>query len=142
MAASPPPIFSLAESRWLPERRRRECQRDLVRFQIDEINGVYDGLTLSAGTDAHADRVARAQARIERMLQAARWLDKAFARELLAILREPLDEPEDAFGIAVLVLGLGLDSPAVRAWLSELAGPVRARLDELNLSRPVGDETP
>lgn len=127
-------VFSLIESRWLTERRRREWQRELVRFQIDEINVVYDGLALSAGTDAHPDRVARATTRIGRRLRAASWLLGPFQRELRALLKEPLDHPEDAFGIAALLLGLGLDSPEIRSWLARLDHNVRARLHEVGLA--------
>jgi hypothetical protein len=130
MPAGPFPD-SLVEARLVPPGRRRAWERELVRFQIDEINSVYDGLALHYQTDVRQELLSRARQRIDRVLQAARWMEVVFRREVRAAVREGFDETEDGFGPAILLSVLGRPHPVVEDWLGRLPAPVTGLMAEL-----------
>jgi hypothetical protein len=108
---------SLAFERLLPRSRRQEWARDLVWFQIDDLNGLFDGLQ---GKDVPAARVEGARERVERVLLAASWDEETYREHAWAFVEEGLERPEDGFGPA-LILG---EAPALpggaKRWLSDL----------------------
>ena len=117
---------SLLFERLLPRSRRREWARDLVWFQIDDLNGLYDGLQ---GEEVSSGRAARARERAENVLLAASWNEEMYREQAWAFLQEGLDRPEDAFGPALLLGGAGALSPEAKRWLSDLPDAVACTIE-------------
>lgn len=134
-------IIGLAEARLLPSRSRTRWNREIVWFQVDELNGLYDGLQLRTRRDARASIALAARTRIERVLTAARWKADAFIEGAWAFVRTEIEQPEDLFGPAVLLLGLAADDLKVRGWATALPEGVQSSLRLFGLgveARPPG----
>jgi hypothetical protein len=112
---------SLLLERLLPRSRRQDWARDFVRFQIDDLNGLFDGLQ---GECVSSDRVVRARARAEHVLLAASWNEEMYREQAWAFVQEGLDRPEDAFGPALLLGDVKALSSEVRRWLAGLPAAV------------------
>ena len=108
-----------------------------MRFQIDELNAVYDGLTQAPTPADHQVRLSRARLRIERILLGAGWIPQVVARAARAVIEGGLDEPEDAFGVALVLAAVGPTDRTEHAWidrwLQSLPGEVVQTLDDLGL---------
>jgi hypothetical protein len=103
--------------RLLPQARRRAWEGELVRFQIDELNAVYDGLTQAPTPAERQVRLSRARLRIERILLGAGWIPHVVARAARAVIEGGLDEPEDAFGVALVLAAVGPKDRTEHAWI-------------------------
>ena len=112
---------SLLFERLLPRARRQDWARDFVRFQIDDLNGLFDGLQ---GDGVSSDRVVRARERADHVLLAASWNGEMYREQAWAFVQDGLDRPEDAFGPALLLGESPSLSPEVRRWLSGLLAAV------------------
>jgi hypothetical protein len=126
---------SVPTARLVSPSRRRSWEDELVRFQIDELNSLFDPLAFAPTPAARALLIPRAQARILPVLRAASWIPAAVARAVAVTVQAGFDEPEDAFGAALLLAAL---SPAdlaghdwVAPWLTGLPAGVAAILVEL-----------
>lgn len=129
---------SLPFERMLPRARRHEWARDLVWFQIDDLNGLYDGLQ---GEDASSGRVARARERAENVLLGASWNEEMYREHAWAFVQDGMDRPEDAFGPALLLGGADALSPEARRWLSDLPEAVVRTIGMIRdgqAERPIG----
>jgi hypothetical protein len=125
------PMASVPTARLVPPSRRRAWEDELVRFQIDELNGLYDGLCC-ATTPADRDRlIARARARIEPIARAAAWIPAAVARAVRATVQAGFEEPEDAFGAALLLLALGPGESNGREWAKGWLGALPADVERI-----------
>jgi hypothetical protein len=123
--------------RLLSHARRRAWEGELVRFQIDELNAVYDGLTQAPTPAERQVRLSRARLRIERILLGAGWIPHVVARAARAVIEGGLDEPEDAFGVALVLAAVGPKDRTEHAWidrwLESLPGEVVQTLNDLGL---------
>src|SRR5665213_286977 len=112
---------SLLFERLLPRSRRQDWARDLVWFQIVDLNGLFDGLQ---GEDVSSDRVVRARERADNVLIAASWNEEMYREQAWAFVQEGLDRPEDAFGPALLLGEATALSSEGRRWLAGLPAAV------------------
>lgn len=128
---------SLGEARLLRSARRTSWERELVAFQIDELNGLFDPLQgpPRKGT-IRQTRLREARARIASILQAATWAPDAYFRHAWAIATGTMPAPEDVFGPALLLLELKPDAAPVRAWLASLPANVLMTLRNLGFDCP------
>jgi hypothetical protein len=126
---------SISTARLIPSARRQAWESELVRFQIDELNSLFDALACAPTPARREALIVRARARIEPVLQAASWIPAAVASAVRAIVLAGFDEPEDAFGAALLLAGLGPrdldDHDWVDQWLPSLPAEVVGLLAEL-----------
>jgi hypothetical protein len=127
----------LPPARLLSPDGRRVWENELVRFQIDELNAVYDGLTQPATPAERQMRLSRARLRIDRIVLGAGWIPQVVARAARAVVEGGLDEPEDAFGVALVLRAVGSEDRTEHAWidlwLASLPREVVAMLTDLEL---------
>jgi hypothetical protein len=123
--------------RFLSPDRRRAWERELVRFQIDELNAAYDGLTQAPTPAERQARLARARLRIDRIVRGAGWIPHVVARAARAVVEAGFDEPEDAFGVALVLGGIApkdrAEHPWIDRWLGSLPDEIVAVLTDLRL---------
>ena len=110
-----------------------------MRFQIDELNALYDGLTEAPTPSERQARLARARLRIDRIVCAANWISPIVARVARAVVDAGFEEPEDAFGAALLLGAVGAKDREgalwLDSWLRALPSEVIATLADLGLER-------
>ncbi len=113
-----------------------------MRFQIDELNALYDGLMEAPTPSERRDRLRRAHIRIDRIVLAAAWIPKIVTRAARSVIDTGFDEPEDAFGAALLLGALGANErtahPWIDGWLSALPREVVTILADLGSARDLG----
>ena len=121
---------SLLARRLIPRRRQEAQNRDIVWFQIDDLNGLFDALQAGRARRVQPERVEAARRRIRRVSAAASWSPEIYARHAWSFVVDGLDRPEDAFGPAVILLQLGTAASAeARRWLAEVPSSVRRTLE-------------
>lgn len=128
---------SLSEARLFPPAKRRSWERELVAFQIDELNGIFDPLQDPPRTGPRRQaRFCEARARIDSILRVATWAPDVYLRHAWAIAKEVRPEPEDHFGAAILLLALNSDAAPMRSWLASLPANVVTTARDLGFDFP------
>jgi hypothetical protein len=108
--------------------------RDVVWFQIDELNGLYDTLQPSRGGEIPERRLATARPRVSRILLAAAWNPDDYCEHAWSFVNEGIERPEDAFGPAAILLGVpDRRAPEAQRWLDGIPAPVARTLRSLGL---------
>lgn len=125
---------SLATARALSGDARGAWRRALVFTLVEDLNAGYDRLTRATrrAKDA-APAVEDARAHAARAIRAASLVRQTALAAAWEFVQDELDRPEDAFGAAVLLLGLEAADPAVTAWARALPAPVLRTLRRLGL---------
>jgi hypothetical protein len=113
-------MTSVRAARLVSPSRRRAWESELVRFQIDELNALYDGLTEAPTPSERRARLARARLRIERIVRAAAWIPRIVTHAARAVVDAGFDEPEDAFGAALLLGALSAKDRRGHLWIDRL----------------------
>lgn len=126
---------SLVRARALRPPRQRSWRRDVVWFQLDEINGVFDGLQARASKDIEIRRQT-ARRRIERVVHAAAWCRDDYLRGAWELISDSSDDPEARFAPTVVLLSLEPSDPRVQALLGGLPNSVARTLADLGLTPP------
>jgi hypothetical protein len=113
-AALPPPV-------------REAFARRLVRFHLEELNGLADRLRwLETHADASAsEEVERVWKRCEETLQALSWNAQEVARLTWEWVEQTEVPPGDTFAPALVLSRLGGGADRVRAWLEAVPQAVR-----------------
>lgn len=117
-----------------------DWDRDLARFLIDELNGLYDRLQDETAPDLPLHR-SEALARMARFRTAAAWLPPSFAHHLASFLSLSNAQgsfQEDTFGAAALLLCMGRSTPDVERLFEALPAAVLRTLEVVGL-RPSCD---
>jgi len=122
----PPSGDSLSVARLVAPARRREWEDELVRFQVDELNALHDGLAVAVAPQEREGRLARARARVAPIVRAAGWIPEPAVRALRAMVQAGFEEPEDAFGAALLLSALAPGERARHGWIDEWLGSLPA----------------
>ncbi len=130
---------SMLVEKLVPRRAREGLGRDIVWFQIDELNGLYDALQTTRGRPADgalmAARLAGARRRVLRVCAAVDWSVDLYARQAWAFVADGLERDEDSFGAAVILLRIPRDRlpTGVKEWLGHLPRAVQRTLRVLDL---------
>jgi hypothetical protein len=126
---------SLGAARALPPRVRRQIKRDVVFFQIEELNAVYDLLRARRADRGLRERSqAIARERVERVLRATRMISAVAIENAWAFAELEVERPEDVFGPAVVLLGLAPTDSRVRQWVTTMPVEVRAALAAVGIA--------
>jgi hypothetical protein len=136
MTATAPRTLSLRAARLLPRARREERQHDLVSFQIEDLNGIYDGLRLRRYSAETQLRAEEAQRRIRRTIAAAACCPERFEAGAWRYLETEVERPEDAFGAAAILFGLSITGDGRRQLAAELPSSAGAMLVRLGVELP------
>jgi hypothetical protein len=137
MARRTRPPSSLNRARLLPPSRERAWLGDIVQFQIDELNALFDPLRRKGSAPEERQRVRdKARRRIEAVGQAAALEPEGYFEACWGLIRAGLDAPEDAFGAAILLVATRAERPEARAWLASLPASVADLLRELEVPVP------
>ncbi|HJZ84557.1 MAG TPA: hypothetical protein VKN99_05265 [Polyangia bacterium] len=125
-------IKSTLLERALPRAEREAFARELVEYQIEELNGLGDRLRYVAEQEQGPEREqhqAQAHARVTEIVEALRWNADEVVRYVWQWLETPLAEPEDVFAPALLLRALGADQARVQRWLDALPEATRRLAD-------------
>jgi hypothetical protein len=110
----------------LSAERRAAFADDLLRFQLEELNGLGDRLAHADAT-GDGEGLAQARARCRLLLDALRWDAGLLARVLEVAERLP-ELPEDLFAPSLVVAALDPDGQASNALTASASEAVRRRL--------------
>jgi hypothetical protein len=117
---------SLTAARVLSRDVRQRWRRDRTFALIHDLNNVY--FVLASPAEGTAGCRADAISRVGRLLAGTRWMHGHAMADAWHFIREEVEDPEDAFGPAVLLLALAGRDAAVERWVAALAGDVHKTL--------------
>lgn len=126
------PVALASAARLLPRSRREGWRRDRTLSLLHDLNGVYF-IVLRDDPGATELHCQDAQARIAQRLAGIRWIAGQVLVDTWRFIREEMEDPEDAFGPAVVLMNLAGEDRRVRQWLATLAPQVAAALDAVGL---------
>jgi hypothetical protein len=106
----------------LPAADREAFAFDLVRFQIEELNGLGDRLRYIAEQGQVEEHRVGLRRRCDEIAEALRWDADEVVRLTWKWLEAPIHHPEDAFGPHFLLTHLRSDEKRHQAWLASLSG--------------------
>lgn len=99
---------------------------DLLRFQLEELNGLGDRL-VHADATGDGEALAQARARCRLLLEALGW-DAGLLARVRAAAERPPELPEDVFAPLLIMAALDTDGQASRALIACADEAVRRRL--------------
>jgi hypothetical protein len=114
----------------LPSEARAAFSDRLVRFHLDELNGLSDQFNLHPGQeDSEAARTrAIASSRCEELLEALSWNHAEVVRLVWSRLDRAPEREEDLVGPALVLRALSRNRAQYRVWARGLSTEVRRRL--------------